>query len=989
MKNKKVIILGTLGIATIVTATVVPIVLLNKDEETTKKDIVLFANKLKALKAKSIKIAKSGTITSQKQDILDALKQLKDFPKAPNGVSLEIKDDSTQITSAKEVGLVLIVKKDGETNIEVKDFKVKSFSDKELVDHFANKIKTLKTKEIQIEAVSGTITEKKNDIIEKIKALDDFPELHSGVTIEVKNDSTALTIDGVPIELEIKKGTQKALIKVSEGFKAIRSASDQEKIDILKQLLLTFLKVKQLSNEKFKVIKIDSSPGSVTDKKAQILEKIKEKGDLLNQDLLNQHGGIEIDIAPNSSQIKPKIVTPIIVQIKKGSAIANIGDPGDSFQFEVIRSYTSQENITAIEEYFQILKNKKIFIPSSTSISSAADILIAVKSAIGENLTNKQKALITLKSGQPTSLVKGKATSVSFEVSGGSDITLSITHKKSAIQKITDYFQILENKKIFIPNSTLLSTGVELLKAVKDAIGSDLEKEEKDLITSKSGQPTLLTKGKATSVTFEVSGGGDVTLSITQRTSDAQSIFDYFEQEGKKEIFIPNSTLIDDKTKLTTAIQNALATADSTTFTSVKKTYVIVADDYNDFNFVEGTAKNVKVKIQKDSETPEFITLVITKRTSDAQRVVDYFEIKENQNIFISNSNLHPTGQELLIMVKNYISDALTNNQKNLITLTRAYESYAPFLANISIEVEFLIGKEVIKLLIIVRNNDAQSIFDYFEQENKKEIFIPNSTSIDDKAKLTTAIQNALATADSTTFTNVKKTYVTVVDDYNDFNFVEGTVKNVKVKIQKGTEIAEFITLVITKRTSDAQRVVDYFEIKENQNIFISNSNLHPTGQELLIMVKNYISDALTNNQKNLITLTRAYESSAPFPANISIVVEFLIGKEVIKLSIIVRNNDAQSIFDYFEQENKKEISIPNGTIIDDKAKLTTAIQNALATADSTTFTSVKKTYVTVVDDYNDFNFVEGTAKNVKVKIQKGTEIAEFITLSVTLLANS
>ena len=791
MKNKKVIILGTLGIATIVAATVVPIVLLNKEEETTKKDIVLFANKLKALKAKSIKIAKSGTITSQKQDILDALKELKDFPKAPNGVSLEIKDDSTQITSAKEVGLVLIVKKDGETNIEVKDFKVKSFSDKELVDHFANKIKTLKTKEIQIEAVSGTITEKKNDIIEKIKALDDFPELHSGVTIEVKNDSTVLTIQGVPIELEIKKGTQRALIDANEGFKAIRSASDQEKVDILKQLLLTFLKVKQLSNEKFKVITIDSGPGSVTDKKAKILEKIKEKGDLLNQDLLNLYGGIEIDIAPNSSQIKPKIATPIIVQIKKGSATANIGDPGDSFQFEVIRSYTQQENITAIEEYFKILENKKIFIPNSTSISSGADILTFVKSAIGENLTNKQKALITLKTGQPTSLVKGEATSVTFEVSGGSDITLSITHKKSAIQKITDYFQILENKKIFVSPHETISSSEYFLMLVKDAIGNNLEEEEKDLITVKSGQPTSLVEGETTSVTFEVSGGNDIIVSFTKRTFAAQSIFHYFNQEGKKEIFIPNTTSTSSTIEILTAIKNVIGSD-----LEKEEKDLITVKSGQPTSLVEGEATNFTFEVSGGND----ITLSITKRTNNAQRVINYFKIRENRNIFTSSLNPNTTNQELLLIVKNYIGDNLNNDQKNLITLEKRDENST--LSPVSNSIAFEVAKEVITLSIIVRSNDAQSIFDYFEQENKKEISIPNGTPIDTKSKLNTAIQNALETEDSSTFTSVKKTYVIVADDYNDFNFDEGTAKNVKVKIQKGTEIAEFITLSVTLLTN-------------------------------------------------------------------------------------------------------------------------------------------------------------------------------------------
>ena len=203
--QKKKIFILLLSLIGLAAATVTPIILFtNKNEnKTIEKDIVAFANKLKKLSTKEVTVsATSGNITTNKNAILKAIKELSDFPLVSSRINLEVKDDATNLTLSG-VPLVLIVKQEGETNIEITGFKVKrSQTDQE---KYVDKLKSLSLKNVTINVTLGDITANKNDILNAIKALDNFPEVPSGISLEVKDDATILNEQWAPITLIVKK----------------------------------------------------------------------------------------------------------------------------------------------------------------------------------------------------------------------------------------------------------------------------------------------------------------------------------------------------------------------------------------------------------------------------------------------------------------------------------------------------------------------------------------------------------------------------------------------------------------------------------------------------------------------------------------------------------------------------------------------------------------------------------------------------------------
>ena len=363
--NKKIIILGTIATGTIIAATVVPIVLLNNNEEKIEKDNVIYANKLKALKTKIITIGStSGDVTINKNAIINKIKSLNNFPKLPKGITLDVKDSSQKLTTSG-VPIILIVKKEGETNIEIKDFKVKIVqSYQEIVDNYATKLKALKIKEVTIDATSGTINEKKNDIIEKIKALDDFPTLPNGVILDVEESPIEISILGVAINLLIKKGN---IIKELIGFRVKRNKSNQEIVDNY-ATKLNALKIKEVT--------IDAISGTITEKKNDIIEKIKALGDFPR--LPN---GVTLDVKESVIKISISGVA-INLLIKKGNITKEL------LGFIVKRSKSNQEVVDNYKNDLLARINQKdrtikIDATSGTITSKKVDIINKIEKING------------------------------------------------------------------------------------------------------------------------------------------------------------------------------------------------------------------------------------------------------------------------------------------------------------------------------------------------------------------------------------------------------------------------------------------------------------------------------------------------------------------------------------------------------------------------------------------------------------------------------
>ena len=398
--NKKTFIL-LIGIVTLTSATVVPIVLFSKKNENkiTEKDIVTYANKLKKLSTKEVTIsATSGDIITNKKAILNAIKKLTNFPEVPSGINLEVKDDSTNL-SLLGVPIVLIVKKEGENNIEITGFKVKRSQSNQ--EKYVDKLKSFSLKNVTINVTSGDITTNKNDILNAIKALDNFPKVPSGISLEVKDDATILNEQWAQVTLIVKK-QGKTDLEVT-GFKVKRSQSDQEIVDAY------FNKLNILPT---KEVTITAFSGDVNANKNAILNAIKAL-----DDFPIAPSGISLEIKNNNNELTLQ-GTPVSLVIKKGTITKEISG------FIAKRSLSNQE------EYANKLKalvTKEVTISASSGdvTTNKNAILNAIKSLddfpivpSGISLEVKNDPTSLTLAGVAITLVVKKQNETDLEVSG-------------------------------------------------------------------------------------------------------------------------------------------------------------------------------------------------------------------------------------------------------------------------------------------------------------------------------------------------------------------------------------------------------------------------------------------------------------------------------------------------------------------------------------------------------------------------------------------
>ena len=243
--KKKIIILATIATGAIITATVVPIVLLNNNEVKIEKDNVIYANKIKALKTKIVTIsATSGDVTTNKNAILNKIKSLSNFPKTPKGITLDVKDSSQKLTISG-VAIILIVKKEGESNIQIKDFKVKRSKTtnelattsinnvKKILDQKSSKVITIINLQAKVGA-SGVANKIKVKVEEQIGTnnLD-------GVEVSIVADSTNADIldtrEGVGFKINLSKDKAPS-VEITDWKVKREKTQDEKDIDEVKAI---------------------------------------------------------------------------------------------------------------------------------------------------------------------------------------------------------------------------------------------------------------------------------------------------------------------------------------------------------------------------------------------------------------------------------------------------------------------------------------------------------------------------------------------------------------------------------------------------------------------------------------------------------------------------------------------------------------------------------------------------------------------------------
>ena len=701
--NKKIIILGTIAIGTIITATVVPIVLLNKNEEKIEKDNVIYANKLKALKTKIVTIsATSGDVTTNKNAILNKIKSLDNFPKLPKGITLNVKDSNQKLTISG-VAIILIVKKEGETDIEIKDFKVKRVqSDQEIVDNYATKLKALKIKEVTIDATSGSVDSNNDEIKEKIKSLNNFPTLPNDVILEIKESPIKVSISGVAIDLLIKKGI---ITKEVRGFNVKRSKSNQEIVDSYKSDLLARIA------QKDRTIKIAATSGTITSKKIDIINKIERiKG------FVAKPVGVVLEVKEDSTQITTEGILISLV-IKKDLAKTEIGT---SENFKVKRSESNQEIVDNYKNDLlagitQENRTIKIAATSGTITSKKIDIINKIErikgfvaKPVGVVLEVKEDSTqITLEGILITLVIKKDlakteiATSENFKVKRSkSNQEIVDNYKNDLLVGITQ-----ENRtiKIDATSGTITSKKADIIHKIErikgfvaKPTGVILEvKEDVAQITPEGTLITLVIKKDST----ETEIGTTENFKVKRSLSSQEIVNNYASKLSSisKEVIVPissSSTITEKKNDILNAIKGL------SNFPKLPTSLTLDIKDSN--SQLTTTSVAIILIIKKDGVNDKEVSGFTVKRAQSDQEIIDIYK----------NLLLDAIKAENRIVKIAATSGTITSKKANIINKIERIKGFVSRPEGVMLEVENdpeNITPQGITITLVIKKGSAET----------------------------------------------------------------------------------------------------------------------------------------------------------------------------------------------------------------------------------------------------------------------------------------
>ena len=759
--NKKTFIL-LIGTVTLITATVVPAVLFSKKNEsiTKEKDIVSYANKLKKLSTKEVTIsANSGSVTDNKNAILNVIKKLSDFPKVPNDINLEVKDDATNLTLAG-VSITLIIKQEGETNLEVLGFIAKrTQSDQE---KYVDKLKNLTVKEVTIDVTSGDITINKNVILNAIKALNNFPKVPSGISLEVKDDAKILNEQWAQVTLIVKK-QGKTDLEVT-GFKVKRSQSDQEIVDAY------FNKLNILPT---KEVTITTSPGNVTANKNAILNAIKT---LTN--FPKTPSGINLEVKDDSTNLTLAGV-PVTLVIKKGNITKEISG------FKAKRSLSNQE------EYANKLKallTKEVTISASSGdVTTNKNLILNAIKTLDDFPTTPSDINLEVKNdptnltlvGIPIILIIKKQNETDLEVSGffakrsQSDQEIADNYENILRGSFTVYsgpIKLRGSIKIDSESGTLEENKTIIINAIKNSYEFIFPPAGFDIRLKASQNETITLAGTTVDIEiFKIDTQNTLVLTenllFVKRSqtesefenSNYESIKNHFSNNNNKNIGIPFESPRKTYTSLTQeevleAVKKALIFNDSVFWTKTLLDKIDLKDSVQNkaitnFNIMQ----TITIEYGPNDDRSE-INLQVSKYSIKAT-ITKYFEYENNKFITIpfNVANSYQPA-EILEKVKNVLlykntelwqtlKDHLFVSSKNkLLTLergTRGSIFHAHFEITYGPESK---ESERKKITLRVRHfSIAQQIQDYFNDEYNEQNRMINIPSITLSSDLNTA----------------------------------------------------------------------------------------------------------------------------------------------------------------------------------------------------------------------------------------------------------
>ena len=1002
MNKRKKVILATIGIGLLLTATLVPVFLFKKNsennKETDQKIVNGYVAKLKALVTKEVTISEtSGSVTKNKDSILSAIENLDKFPSIPNGVTLEVKDDSKNLT-LQGVAITLVVKK-GAINKEVTGFKAKrSMLDQEIIDDFVEKLKALVTKEVTISETSGSVTDNKDSIKTKVEALANFPTIPNDVSLEIKDAATPLTLDGVNITLVVKKDL---VTKEVTGFKAKRSVSDQETIDGF---------VEKLKALVTKEVTISQTSGSVNDNKDSIKTKLEA---LTNFPVVPS--GLSWEVKEEPTAITTAGVN-IILTVSKGLISQDVRG------FSAKRSISDQE---VVDEFILKLSN---LVSKEVTISQTSGSVNENKNSIKtklEALTNfpvvpsglswevKEEATAITTAGVNIILTVSKGL-ISQDVRG-----FSVKRSVSDQEVVDDFILKLNNlvtKEVTISqtsgsvteNKNYIKTKLETLTNFP-TIPSGLSwevKEEATAITT-AGVNIILTVSKGL-ISQDVRGFS-VKRTKTQFELDTDSV-----NSVKK--------ILDEKGQKVVTIENVEAKVGASGVAAkiVAKLQEIIEDN------LDGVTIEVKAGNNNENivDTGNGIGFVITLSKGNASVDISNWKvlriktgdelIAEKYKNELINSYKNPSSNDILIEI-DFASG--TTLEQNKVAIIKAIKETYPFVlppAGFDIRLKtgqneiissswFGVDIEIFKVstgntLALISKNDtypfivqknqtpSEKIGSYFIYSNHKFVNIPYEKpdltykNLDENSVLI-AVKKALFFTNPDFWTTTLLNEITLKPNQGITNF--DVARDVIIKYGKNANETE-VTINVKKLSSGAT-IHEYFRAYENRNFDIS-SQVRITDWASVL---NAIRDILLNRDSKVWNILRNSIIQSPNngPYSLSkdlsgystfkVIYQFQGAQQEINL--LVRHlSSGLEIEKYFLTTNEnyeaRKISIPSSTAtLNTAKKIFDAIKNYLKAKDSSIWKDQLLDELAISNTNNTTSLVKGDApKPFIVEYTKG-----------------
>ena len=888
-------------------------------------------NEIENLAPKEINIdATSGTITNNKQAILDALKLLISSKNIDlKETNILVKEKDTELTLNGVPFTILISK--GDITKEITNWKVKrSKNIQEINNDKINAIKDkIKNKELIIDKNIDTSDDTKILLAIKNQLKTQNSSLSDEDLLKITDDVSSLT-PGVKtnVVLTISIDTESDTININ----VIKSLTDLESVNAAK---------KELESLSPKEITISATSGTITDNKQAILDALKllissKNIDLKETNVLVKEENTEITL----------LGVPFTIKITKGLINQEI-----TSIYTVKRSKNNQEiNNDKVNEIKNKIKDKNLIIDKDVDTSNDAKILLAIKNQLKKqnpSLTNQDLLKIT---DDVSSLTPGVKTNVVLTISIDTEsdtVNIEIIRPLSDLESVDEVKKELENlspKEITIitnsgtitDNKPYIINGLKLLISSKDINlkGTNVLVKEEDTELTLNGVPftILITKGTTTK---EIISIYTVKRSKNNQEINNDKVNEIKDKIKDKNLIIDKDVDTSNDAKILLAIKNQLKKQNP----SLTNQDLLKINDSIDL-FTPGVRTNVVLTISVGTQSDN-INVEVFRALSDIE-IVD--ELKNEieklspKEITISATSGTVTNNKEAILdaLKLLISSKKIDLKGTNILIkekdTELTLNGIPFTILIS---KGDINKEITTWKVKrSRTNEEDNKYKVAKIKNKiksKELIIDKNVDTSDDAKILLAIKNQLKKQNpSLTNQDLLK-----INDSVD-SLTPGIKTNVVLTISIGTE-SDAININVIKSLTDLESVKALkkeLESLSSKEITISatSGTITDNKQAILDALKLLISSKKIDlKEANVLVKEEDTEltlNGIPFTILIS---KGDITEEITSIYTVKRSSTNQEIVSRIKAKiQDKVLIIPKNVDTSNDAKILLAIRNQL-----------------------------------------------------------